>query len=117
MGIYEIINQWIGYVSIRNPFLCSDLQGIRTYAKKDGDDWVLNGSKVFITNGWLADVVIVVAVTNPEAKSPAHGISLFLVEEGMPGFKKGSKLKKMGMKAQVRLNNISICKEIGQTEI
>ena len=79
----------------------SDLQGIRTNAKRDGDDWILNGSKVFITNGINADVVIVVAVTNPEAKSPAHGISLFLVEAGMPGFKKGRLLDKIGLKAQV----------------
>lgn len=79
----------------------SDLQGIRTTAKKDGNDWILNGSKVFITNGWLADVVIVVAITNPSAKSPAHGISLFLVENGMAGFRKGKKLNKVGLKAQV----------------
>ena len=67
---------------------------------KDGDDYIINGSKVFITNGYMCDVVIVVAITNPSAKSPAHGISLFLVEEGMPGFRKGQKLQKMGMKAQ-----------------
>ena len=79
----------------------SDLQGIRTNAKRDGDDWILNGSKVFITNGYMCGVVVVVAVTNPEAKSAAHGISLFLVEEGMAGFKKGKKLDKIGMKAQV----------------
>ncbi|XP_045662597.1 long-chain specific acyl-CoA dehydrogenase, mitochondrial isoform X2 [Ursus americanus] len=77
-----------------------DVQGIRTNAKKDGSDWILNGSKVFITNGWLSDVVIVVAVTNHEAHSPAHGISLFLVENGMKGFIKGQKLQKMGLKAQ-----------------
>lgn len=82
--------------------LTSDLQGVRTNAVKDGDDWILNGSKTFITNGYMSDVVIVVAVTNPNAKSRAHGISLFLVEEGMPGFRKGRKLEKMGMKAQVR---------------
>lgn len=57
--------------------------------------------QVFITNGWLSDLVIVVAVTNREARSPAHGISLFLVENGMKGFIKGRKLHKMGMKAQV----------------
>jgi len=90
----------IGALGMTEPGAGSDLQGVRTNAKKVGDDWVINGSKVFITNGWLADVVVVVAVTNPEAKSPAHGISLFLVEEGMPGFKKGSKLKKLGLKAQ-----------------
>ena len=79
----------------------SDLQGIRTSAKRDGDDWILNGSKTFITNGYLSDVVIVVAVTDPKAKSIAHGTSLFLVEAGMPGFKKGRKLQKIGLKAQV----------------
>ncbi|KAF6779508.1 hypothetical protein AHF37_01097, partial [Paragonimus kellicotti] len=79
-------------------FAFSDLQGIKTNAKRDGDDWILNGSKVFITNGYLADVVIVVAVTDPTARSPAHGISLFIVEAGMPGFSKGRKLKKMGFK-------------------
>lgn len=57
--------------------------------------------QVFISNGWLADLVLVVAVTNREAKSVAHGISLFLVEKGMKGFKKGRKLEKMGLKAQV----------------
>lgn len=57
--------------------------------------------QVFITNGWLSDLVIVVAITNREARSPAHGISLFLVENGMKGFIKGRKLHKMGMKAQV----------------
>ena len=82
-------------------FYTSDLQGMRTIAKRDGDDWILNGSKTFITNGWMAGCVIVCAVTNPEAKSPAHGISLFLVQDDMPGFKKGRKLEKLGFKAQV----------------
>ena len=81
----------------------SDLQGMKTYAKQDGDDWILNGSKVFISNGYLAGLVVVTAVTNPSAKSPAHGMSLFLVEEGMPGFRKGKILRKMGLKAQVRV--------------
>ncbi|XP_059559001.1 long-chain specific acyl-CoA dehydrogenase, mitochondrial isoform X2 [Myotis daubentonii] len=90
----------IGAIAMTEPGAGSDLQGVRTHAKKDGSDWILNGSKVFITNGWLSDVVIVVAVTNREARSPAHGISLFLVEDGMKGFIKGRKLHKMGMKAQ-----------------
>jgi len=90
----------IGAIAMSEPGAGSDLQGMRTNARKDGDDWILNGSKTFITNGWLSDVVIVCAVTNPTAKSAAHGISLFLVEEGMEGFKKGRKLNKMGMKAQ-----------------
>lgn len=57
--------------------------------------------QVFISNGWLADLALVVAVTNREAKSAAHGLSLFLVEKGMKGFNKGRKLEKMGLKAQV----------------
>ncbi|KAG8521038.1 Long-chain specific acyl-CoA dehydrogenase, mitochondrial [Galemys pyrenaicus] len=90
----------IGAIAMTEPGAGSDLQGVRTNAKKDGSDWILNGSKVFITNGWLSDVVIVVAVTSREARSPAHGISLFLVENGMKGFIKGRKLHKMGLKAQ-----------------
>ncbi|KAI8497226.1 hypothetical protein Bbelb_251750 [Branchiostoma belcheri] len=90
----------IGAIAMTEPGAGSDLQGVRTNARKDGDDWILNGSKVFITNGWMADVTIVVAITNPQAKSAAHGISLFLVEDGMEGFKKGRKLDKIGLKAQ-----------------
>merc|ERR1711976_813848 len=82
----------ISAIAMTEPSAGSDLQGIKTYAVKDGDDYVINGSKVFITNGWMADVVIVVAITNPQAKSPAHGISLFLVEDGMKGFNKGKRL-------------------------
>eukprot|EP00057_Strongylocentrotus_purpuratus_P006101 XP_011660575.1 PREDICTED: long-chain specific acyl-CoA dehydrogenase, mitochondrial [Strongylocentrotus purpuratus] len=77
----------------------SDLQGIKTIAKKDGDDYILNGSKVFITNGYLSDVVIVVAITDLSAQKKAHGIGLFLVEESMPGFTKGKPLEKVGQKA------------------
>ncbi|XP_063173990.1 long-chain specific acyl-CoA dehydrogenase, mitochondrial [Candoia aspera] len=90
----------IGAIAMTEPGAGSDLQGVRTFAKKDGSDWILNGSKVFISNGWLSDLVIVVAVTNREARSPAHGISLFLVENGMKGFVKGCKLEKIGLKAQ-----------------
>uniref|UniRef100_A0A6A7FNF0 Long-chain specific acyl-CoA dehydrogenase n=2 Tax=Hirondellea gigas TaxID=1518452 RepID=A0A6A7FNF0_9CRUS len=90
----------IGAIAMTEPGAGSDLQGVQTNAKRDGDDWILNGSKTYITNGYMSDVVIVVAVTNPEAKSRAHGISLFLVEEGMKGFSKGKPLQKMGLKAQ-----------------
>lgn len=90
----------IGAIAMTEPGAGSDLQGVRTFAKRDGDDYIINGSKVFITNGWLSDVVVVVAITNKEAKSAAHGISLFLVDAGTPGFIKGKKLKKMGLKAQ-----------------
>ena len=75
------------------------LQGIRTTAKKDGTDWIINGSKIYITNGWLTDCCILVAKT-AEGKRAAHGISLFLVDADTPGFHKGRKLKKLGLKAQ-----------------
>ncbi|VDP84217.1 unnamed protein product [Echinostoma caproni] len=90
----------IGAIAMTEPAAGSDLQGIRTNAKREGTDWVLNGSKVFITNGYMCDMVIVVAITNQQAKSPAHGISLFLVDAGTSGFTKGRKLIKMGLKAQ-----------------
>ncbi|XP_067275700.1 long-chain specific acyl-CoA dehydrogenase, mitochondrial-like [Pseudorasbora parva] len=90
----------IGAIAMTEPAAGSDLQGVKTYAKKDGTDWILNGSKVFISNGKMCGVVIVVAVTNHEAKTPAHGISLFLVDDGTKGFQKGRKLEKLGLKAQ-----------------
>lgn len=79
----------------------SDLQGIKCFARKDGSDYILNGSKCYISNGWLCDTVIVVAVTDKQAKSPAHGISLFLVDNGTPGFQKSWLMKKIGLKAFV----------------
>ena len=90
----------VGAIAMSEPAAGSDLQGIKTTAIKsaDGSHYVLNGSKTFITNGWHADLVIVVAKTDPAAG--AKGTSLLLVERGMPGFEKGQRLKKMGMKAQ-----------------
>ena len=90
----------VGAIAMSEPAAGSDLQGIKTTAIKsaDGSYYVLNGSKTFITNGWHADLVIVVAKTDPAAG--AKGTSLLLVERGMPGFEKGQRLKKMGMKAQ-----------------
>ena len=83
------------------PAAGSDLQGVKTTAVRDGDDFIINGSKTFITNGWNADLVIVVAKTDPSAG--AKGTSLFLLEAGTPGFEKGQRLKKLGMKAQDNL--------------
>ena len=88
----------IGAIAMSEPAAGSDLQGVKTTAIRHGDHYVLNGSKTFITNGWHADLVIVVAKTNPEAG--AKGTSLLLVERGMPGFETGQRLKKMGLKAQ-----------------
>lgn len=91
--------EWIGAIAMTEPAAGSDLAGMKTVAKEQDDGtFLLNGSKVFITNGQMADVTIVCAKTAPE-KGP-HGISLFLVREGMPGFDKGKNLNKMGMKAQ-----------------
>ncbi|KZS16430.1 Uncharacterized protein APZ42_017798 [Daphnia magna] len=86
----------VSAIAMTEPDAGSDLQGIKTFARKDGSDYILNGSKMFITNGWLADVFVVVAVTNKEAKSAAHGISLFIVDADTPGFKKGWLMKKIG---------------------
>ncbi|KAJ8035904.1 Long-chain specific acyl-CoA dehydrogenase, mitochondrial [Holothuria leucospilota] len=89
----------IGAIAMTEPNAGSDLQGVKTYAKRDGDDWILNGSKTFISNGYLADTVIVVAITDLDAKTKAHGMSLFLVQDGMPGFSKGRPLEKIGQKS------------------
>ena len=85
-------------IAMSEPAAGSDLQGVKTSAIRQGDHYLLNGSKTFITNGWHADLVIVVAKTNPAAGG--KGTSLLLVERGMPGFVTGSRLKKIGLKAQ-----------------
>jgi alkylation response protein AidB-like acyl-CoA dehydrogenase len=84
-------------IAMSEPGAGSDLAGIRTAAVRDGGGWVLNGQKTFITNGEHADLVIVVAKTDP-AKG-AHGVSLFVVERGTPGFTRGRRLAKVGLKA------------------
>ena len=88
----------IGALAMTEPGAGSDLRGMRTSAVRDGDDWILNGSKTFISSGIMADVVIVAAKTDPDAGS--RGITLFLVEAGMPGFERGRKLDKIGLPAQ-----------------
>ncbi len=85
-------------IAMTEPGTGSDLQAVKTSAILDGDEYVINGSKTFITNGQLADLIIVVCKTDPSAG--AKGISLILVEAGTPGFSKGSNLQKVGMKAQ-----------------
>src|SRR5699024_4670000 len=85
-------------IAMTEPGTGSDLQGIRTNAKRDGDDWILNGAKTFITNGIHADLVVVVAQTDPS--KGAQGFSLFGVERGMEGFERGRNLDKIGLKAQ-----------------
>jgi long-chain-acyl-CoA dehydrogenase len=81
-------------IGMTEPEAGSDLQGLKTNAKRDGDEWVINGSKTFITNGAHAEMVIVAARTATDPKG--RGISLFAVEEGMEGFSRGRKLHKVG---------------------
>ena len=91
--------EMVGAIAMSEPAAGSDLQGVKSTAIQQPDgSYLLNGSKTFITNGWHADLVIVVAKTDPSAG--AKGTSLLLVERGMPGFEKGKRLKKLGMKAQ-----------------
>ncbi len=85
-------------IAMSEPGAGSDLAGIRTSAVRDGDGYVLNGQKTFITNGENADLVIVVARTAPPAAG-AHGLSLFAVERGTPGFTRGRRLDKVGLRA------------------
>jgi len=85
-------------IAMTEPDAGSDLAGMRATAVEQGEHWVLNGSKTYISNGINADVVIVAAKTDPE--NNPHHMTLFLVERGMEGFERGRNLKKMGLKAQ-----------------
>ncbi|WP_221349706.1 acyl-CoA dehydrogenase family protein [Streptomyces beigongshangae] len=85
-------------IAMTEPGAGSDLQGIRTRAEDRGDHWLLNGAKTFISNGILADLVVVVARTTPEGG--AKGLSLLVVERGTEGFERGRNLDKIGQKAQ-----------------
>ena len=85
----------IGAIAMSEPGTGSDLQGVKTRAQKSGNGYVLNGSKTFITNGQHANLIIVVAKTDPAAG--AKGTSLMVVETEAPGFRRGRKLKKLGM--------------------
>jgi long-chain-acyl-CoA dehydrogenase len=87
----------IGAIAMSEPGAGSDLAGIRTSAVRDGDDWILNGSKTFISSGFNSDLLIVVARTNPDAGHRSS--SLLVVERGMEGFSRGRKLEKMGLHA------------------
>jgi alkylation response protein AidB-like acyl-CoA dehydrogenase len=112
-------------IAMTEPGTGSDLQGIQTTAVRDGSgsdaDYIVNGSKTFITNGILSDLVIAVAKTDPNAGS--KGFSLIVVERGMPGFERGRRLKKVGLKAQdtaelsftdVRVPAANVLGEVGQ---
>jgi alkylation response protein AidB-like acyl-CoA dehydrogenase len=89
----------ISAVAMTEPDAGSDLAGIKTSAVEEGDEVVLNGSKTFISNGIIADLVVL-AARDPAAEDPYQAISLYLVESGTPGFEKGRRLKKMGLWSQ-----------------
>jgi alkylation response protein AidB-like acyl-CoA dehydrogenase len=88
--------EMITAIAMTEPGAGSDLAGVRTTAVRDGDEYVINGQKTFITNGEHADLVIVVAKTDPARG--AHGVSLIVVERGTPGFTRGPRLDKVGLK-------------------
>lgn len=90
--------EMITAIAMTEPNAGSDLQGIRTTAVRDGDDYIINGQKTFITNGILSDAVITVVKTDPA--QGARGTSLLIIERGMDGFERGRNLEKIGMKAQ-----------------
>ncbi|WP_174731204.1 acyl-CoA dehydrogenase family protein [Mesobacillus harenae] len=94
-----VSGEMISAIAMTEPGAGSDLASIQTTAVKEGDHYVLNGQKTFITNGYSADFVIVVCLTNPDAQPRHKGVSLLVVEEGTPGFKKGKKLRKIGQHA------------------
>ncbi|MEO6817006.1 MAG: acyl-CoA dehydrogenase [Edaphobacter sp.] len=89
--------EWLGAWGLTEPGSGSDAAGARTTAVKNGDKWVLNGSKTFITNGSYADCALVLAVTDHEQGT--HGISAFVVEKGTKGFRAGKKENKLGLRA------------------
>jgi len=92
-----VSGELIGAVAMTEPGTGSDLAGMRTRAEDKGDHWLLNGAKTYISNGILGDLIVVAARTDPERP---HGVGLFVVERDMPGFERGRRLEKMGMKSQ-----------------
>ncbi|WP_431028910.1 acyl-CoA dehydrogenase family protein [Lysinibacillus sp. LZ02] len=110
----------ISAIAMTEPGAGSDLAGVKTTAVKDGDQYIINGEKTFITNGYSADLVLVVCITDPQAQPIHKGISLIAVEAGTPGFTKGHKLRKVGQHAndtsELIFDNVVVPKEnlIGQ---
>ena len=95
-----VSGELISALAMTEPNAGSDVQAIKTTAVKDGDSYILNGQKTFISNGLLSDIVVVAAKTDPNADPPYSGISLIVVERDTPGFERGKKIDKIGMKAQ-----------------
>ena len=94
-----VSGEYITAIAMSEPGAGSDLANIKTSAKRDGDHYVVNGAKTFISNGLLADLVVVACRTDPNAAKPHQGISLIVVETGMEGFTRGRKLDKIGQKS------------------
>lgn len=92
--------EWITAIAMTEPGAGSDLASIRTTARKEGDHYIVNGEKTFITNGIQADAVVVVCKTDPKAKPAYKGISLLVIEKDTPGFARGKKLEKVGLHSQ-----------------
>ncbi|GHF05218.1 acyl-CoA dehydrogenase [Amycolatopsis deserti] len=90
--------EWVAAIGMTEPGTGSDLQGIKTRAVREGDEYVINGAKTFISNGGMADVVVVACKTDPDAG--AAGVSLIVVETDRPGFRRGRVLDKVGLKGQ-----------------
>jgi acyl-CoA dehydrogenase len=93
-----VSGEWIGSLGMTEPHAGSDLKAIRTKAVRDGNEFLINGQKVFISNGQLCDVLVLATKTDSEAG--AKGVTLFLVEGDRPGFRRGKNLEKLGMHAQ-----------------
>jgi alkylation response protein AidB-like acyl-CoA dehydrogenase len=93
-----VSGECIGAIAMTEPGAGSDLQGVRTAAVRDGEDWVINGSKTFISNGQHCDMVVTVARTDPDAPG-SRGLSLFIVDADKPGFSRGRNLEKLGLHA------------------
>ena len=102
----------VSSIAMTEPGIGSDLAGVATTAVRDGDDYILNGNKTFITGGIGADLVIVVARTSKEDENRRNGLSLLVVESGMPGFIRGRNLHKIGIKssdtAELTFDNVRV---------
>ncbi|MDX1534916.1 MAG: acyl-CoA dehydrogenase family protein, partial [Thermoplasmata archaeon] len=105
---------WLGAYALTEPWSGSDAGALRATAALEGDEWVLNGQKVFVTSGWNADVLVTYAKTDPEAPK-SQGISAFVVPTDAPGFQKVRKEKKLGIRASdtasLAFENLRIPKE------
>ena len=93
-----VTGEAIGSLGMTEPHAGSDLKAIRTRAVKDGDDYIISGQKVFISNGQMCDVIVL--ATKTDSNAGAKGVTLFLVDTSLPGFRRGKNLEKLGLKAQ-----------------